>query len=328
MDIISLNNRPYHHHDQYYNSESSGENLVQEEDSYEFYIPKEEAFADCPIFLAPMKHPVTDQYGHTFELEAINGWAASTREGAPLLCPVGREIIDPDRLVNNILGRDGIEHIHKLNGYIEKTNSKLKEHQKVNRDLKTRNEKLDKRLEVSYKQLESSNREKSELNERVQILSSTESGQMVNMMLKLIDTVNTNNDELKIEIKKSRKEIKEFRGEVIELKKEVAQLQTKVADQDSKMYVLEKECELYKHRLEKAVSIGFFQRLAVGITSLTPCIVDYDMKYITESGTEEMERAIVMLKQNEQHIKQASRDIQKANREVYVPINNTFIQEI
>jgi hypothetical protein len=378
MDIIPLNNRPYHHHNQYYNSENSekdrlfydvgyseeiavqksleeaqvysenyneisGEELIQEEDSFEFYIPKEEAFSACPILLTQMERPVMAQCGHSFEPEGINGWAASTREGAPLICPVGREIIDPDHLSNNILGRDGIEHIRKLNGHIENANAKVKEQQKTNRDLKTDNAKLnkqlkvsDKRLEVSYKQLASSNREKSELNERVEFLSSTEDGQMANMMLNrmldLINTVKSSNNELKYEIIKSREqsreEIKECREEVKGLRKEVTQLKTTVADQDSKIYVMEKECGLYKLRLEKAVSIGFFQNLAVGIGNLAPCLVDYDMKYITESGTEEMERAIVMLKQNEQHIKQASLDIQKANREEYVPINNTFIQEI
>ncbi len=69
-------------------------------------------FSD-PVSLEQMQNPVIDQAGHSFERATIiDLLAASKREGKPLLCPIGREVIDPNRLVPNLLGRDCIEQIH------------------------------------------------------------------------------------------------------------------------------------------------------------------------------------------------------------------------
>ncbi len=69
-------------------------------------------FSD-PISLEQMQNPVIDQAGHSFERSTIDSLvAAAIHKGQPLLCPIGGEPIDPNRLVPNLLGRDCIEQIH------------------------------------------------------------------------------------------------------------------------------------------------------------------------------------------------------------------------
>ncbi len=79
-------------------------------------------FSD-PVSLEQMQNPVIDQAGHSFEKSTIDLLAARTHEGQPLICPIGREIIDPKRLVPNLLGRDCIGQIH-----IERAKNNALEH--------------------------------------------------------------------------------------------------------------------------------------------------------------------------------------------------------
>jgi hypothetical protein len=329
MDIIPLNNRPYHHHNQYNsqeNNEISEEDRLLHDPDYaeaiaiqnsfeEAQVSKvDQAFANCPIFLAPMKNPVSDEYGHSFELEAINGWAASTREGDPLICPLGREIINPDRLVNNRLGREGIECMLKMNEELEISNARVREQLKMNSNLKIKHANEKERLD----RLES---EANELNERVQVLSSTESGQMLNMMYNLVQS-NLQSNKL-------------VADKINSLEKNVAQLKKTIEYQGDTINILERECNLYKTRIENAASIGFFGRIIVGVTSVTPC-VSY-IENVMQSGTEELEQEIKLMKsgieakreleligslpkQKEEHLQE--------DREIDISINNSFNQEI
>ncbi len=72
----------------------------------------DDLFFSDPVSFEQMNRPVIDQAGHSFERATIDRLAASTPEGQPIICPLGREVIDPDRLVPNLLGRDCIEQIH------------------------------------------------------------------------------------------------------------------------------------------------------------------------------------------------------------------------
>ncbi len=69
----------------------------------------EDHFSLDPISLEPMTLAVIDQAGHTFDQTTIYDLRASAGGSSSIICPIGREIIDTDRLVPNLLVRQAVE---------------------------------------------------------------------------------------------------------------------------------------------------------------------------------------------------------------------------
>jgi hypothetical protein len=73
-----------------------------------------------PVYYEEMVDPVIDQLGHTFDRRTIDALAAITPEGEDILCPIGREVINVDRLVPNLLAKDAIERVNRANALAER----------------------------------------------------------------------------------------------------------------------------------------------------------------------------------------------------------------
>ena len=71
-----------------------------------------------PVTNKPMTDPVIDQAGHTFDRSTIN-MLLNREEGKNPHCPVGKEVINVNRLVPNLLAKEAIERVNRGRSEIE-----------------------------------------------------------------------------------------------------------------------------------------------------------------------------------------------------------------
>ncbi len=92
----------------------------------------DDLFFSDPVSHEQMNRPLIDQAGHSFERSTIDSLVADAiRKGQPIICPLGREIIDPNRLVPNLLARDCIEQIHIMRAKANELEHKCEQESKV-----------------------------------------------------------------------------------------------------------------------------------------------------------------------------------------------------